>query len=44
MTNITTTLPIPLLEKIDDLVHEGKVLSRSKLIRDAVGAYLKPDN
>jgi metal-responsive CopG/Arc/MetJ family transcriptional regulator len=42
MANVTTTLPIPLLEKIDDLVHEGKVRSRSRLIREAVKDYLKP--
>ena len=39
--NITTTLPIPLLERIDELVHEGKVPSRSHVIREAVRNYLK---
>ena len=41
MTNITTTLPIPLLEKIDELVVEGQVPSRSHVIREAVKNYLK---
>jgi metal-responsive CopG/Arc/MetJ family transcriptional regulator len=41
MVNITTTLTIPLLEKIDELVHEGKVPSRSHAIREAVRNYLK---
>jgi len=34
MANITATLPIPLLERIDELVHDGKVRSRSHLIRE----------
>lgn len=41
MTNITTTLPIPLLERIDELVAEGKVSSRSHAIREAVRNYLE---
>jgi len=41
MANITTTLPIPLLEEIDNLIQQGKVRSRSQLIRDAVKTYLK---
>jgi Arc/MetJ-type ribon-helix-helix transcriptional regulator len=44
MVNITATLPIQLLEEIDDLVHEGKIPSRSHLIREAVREYLKPVN
>ena len=44
MVNITATLPIPLLERIDELVHEGKLRSRSHLIREAVRNYLRtPD-
>ena len=42
MVNITTTPPIPLLERIGDLVHEGKVPSSSYLIREAVRKYLEP--
>ena len=41
MVNITATLPIALLERIDELVHEGGVSSRSHLIREAVRNYLK---
>jgi metal-responsive CopG/Arc/MetJ family transcriptional regulator len=41
MANITTTLPIPLLEKIDELVSESKIPSRSHVIREAVRSYLK---
>jgi metal-responsive CopG/Arc/MetJ family transcriptional regulator len=41
MVNITATLQIPLLEKIDQLVREGKVPSRSGVIREAVRSYLK---
>jgi Arc/MetJ-type ribon-helix-helix transcriptional regulator len=41
MANITTTLPIPMLERIDELVHEGKVPSWSHVIREAVSSYLK---
>ena len=41
MANITTTLPILMLETIDELVREGKVPSRSHVIREAVRNYLK---
>ena len=41
MVNITATLPIALLERIDESVHEGRVSSRSYLIREAVRDYLK---
>ena len=41
MANVTTTLTIPLLERIDELVHEGKAPSRSHVIREAVRNYLK---
>jgi Arc/MetJ-type ribon-helix-helix transcriptional regulator len=41
MVNITVTLPIELLEKIDELVDAGKVPSRSHVIREAVTSYLK---
>jgi len=40
MANITATLPIQFLDRIDDLVHEGRVRSRSHLIREAVRNYL----
>jgi len=41
MAIITATLPVQLLDKIDGLVEEGKVPSRSYLIREAVGNFLK---
>jgi metal-responsive CopG/Arc/MetJ family transcriptional regulator len=41
MTNLSTTLPIPMLERIDELIHEGKVPSRPHVIREAVKDYLK---
>jgi len=41
MANITATLPIQLLDKIDEMVDEDKVPSRSYVIREAVRKYLK---
>jgi len=41
MANITTTLPLPMLERIDELVQEGKVPSRSHVIREAVRNFLE---
>jgi Arc/MetJ-type ribon-helix-helix transcriptional regulator len=41
MAIITATLPIQLLDQIDDLVENGKVPSRSYVIREAVGTFLK---
>jgi metal-responsive CopG/Arc/MetJ family transcriptional regulator len=41
MANITATLPVPLLDKIDEMVDEDKVPSRSYVIREAVRKYLK---
>lgn len=41
MANITATLPIQLLDKIDEMVDEDKVPSRSFVIREAVRKYLK---
>jgi Arc/MetJ-type ribon-helix-helix transcriptional regulator len=41
MANLSTALPIPMLDRIDELVHEGKVPSRSHVIREAVKHYLK---
>ncbi len=41
MANITATLPIQLLDKMDELVEEDKVPSRSYVIREAVKKYLK---
>ena len=41
MANITATLPIQLLDKMDDLIDRDKVPSRSFVIREAVRKYLK---
>jgi len=41
MANITATLPIQLLDKMDDLIDKDKVPSRSFVIREAVRRYLK---
>jgi PII-like signaling protein len=41
MANLSTTLPIPMLETIDELIREGKVPSRSFVIREAVRNYLR---
>lgn len=41
MANLSTTLPIPMLDRINELVHEGKVPSRSHVIREAVRNYLE---
>jgi metal-responsive CopG/Arc/MetJ family transcriptional regulator len=39
--NVTITLPLQLLDKIDDLVDEGKARSRSQLVREAVEKYIR---
>jgi len=41
MANITTTLPIELLDRIDDLVDKKRAPSRSYVIREAVRKYLR---
>ena len=41
MANITATLPIQLLDKIDEMVDADKAPSRSHVIREAVRKYLK---
>jgi len=41
MANITATLPVQLLDRIDEMVDEDKVPSRSFVIREAVRKYLK---
>ncbi len=41
MANITATLPIQLLDKIDEMVEADKAPSRSFVIREAVRRYLK---
>lgn len=41
MASITATFPILILDKIDELVDNDKVPSRSFLIREAVRRYLR---
>ena len=41
MANITATLPIQLLDTIDEMVDQDKVPSRSYVIREAVRKYVK---
>jgi Arc/MetJ-type ribon-helix-helix transcriptional regulator len=41
MANITATLPLQLLDKIDELVEDEKVPSRSYVIREALESLLK---
>jgi metal-responsive CopG/Arc/MetJ family transcriptional regulator len=41
MANVTVTFPIELLDRIDDLIDEGKITSRSQLVREAVERYIK---
>jgi metal-responsive CopG/Arc/MetJ family transcriptional regulator len=41
MASITATLPILILDRIDELIAKEKVPSRSFLIREAVARYLK---
>jgi metal-responsive CopG/Arc/MetJ family transcriptional regulator len=41
MANITATLPLQLLDRIDELIEGDKVPSRSYVIREAVKNFLK---
>jgi metal-responsive CopG/Arc/MetJ family transcriptional regulator len=41
MANITATLPVQLLDKVDELIDEDRAPSRSYVIREAVRKYLK---
>lgn len=41
MANITATLPVQLLDKIDEMVEDDKAPSRSFVIREAVLKYLR---
>jgi metal-responsive CopG/Arc/MetJ family transcriptional regulator len=41
MVNITATMPIRLLDRIDEMIDGDKVPSRSYVIREAVQKYLK---
>jgi metal-responsive CopG/Arc/MetJ family transcriptional regulator len=41
MANVTITLPVDVLDRIDDLVDQDNTLSRSKLIREAIQKYIR---
>jgi metal-responsive CopG/Arc/MetJ family transcriptional regulator len=41
MANVTVTLPINMLDKLDDLIEKRKIASRSQAVRDALERYLK---
>jgi len=41
MANITATLPVLLLDRVDELIDDDKAPSRSYVIREAVRKYLK---
>ena len=41
MANITATLPVNLLDRVDELIDDNKAPSRSYVIREAVRKYLK---
>ncbi len=41
MANITATLPVNLLDRVDELIDDDKAPSRSYVIREAVRKYLK---
>lgn len=41
MANITATLPVQLLDRVDELIDDDKAPSRSYVIREAVRKYLK---
>jgi metal-responsive CopG/Arc/MetJ family transcriptional regulator len=39
MANVTVTLPVKMLDKLDDLIERRKI-SRSQAVRDALERYL----
>jgi metal-responsive CopG/Arc/MetJ family transcriptional regulator len=41
MANITATLPVNLLDRVDELIDDDRAPSRSYVIREAVRKYLK---
>jgi Arc/MetJ-type ribon-helix-helix transcriptional regulator len=43
MANVTVTLPLNTLDKLDDLIDKGKVQSRSQAVREALERFLKSE-
>jgi metal-responsive CopG/Arc/MetJ family transcriptional regulator len=41
MANVTVTLPVNMLDKLDDLIEKSKLSSRSQAVRTALERYLK---
>jgi len=41
MANVTVTLPLNTLDKLDDLVEKGKTSSLSQAVREVLERYLK---
>jgi metal-responsive CopG/Arc/MetJ family transcriptional regulator len=41
MANVTITLPIDVIDKLDDLIEKRRIVSRSQAVREAVERYLK---
>jgi len=41
MANVTVTLPINMLDKLDDLIDKRNITSRSQAVRDALERFLR---
>jgi metal-responsive CopG/Arc/MetJ family transcriptional regulator len=41
MANVTVTLPVNMLDRLDDLIEKSKLASRSQAVRTALERYLK---
>jgi metal-responsive CopG/Arc/MetJ family transcriptional regulator len=41
MANVTVSLPLTILDKLDDLIDKGEVRSRSQAVREALEQFLK---
>jgi metal-responsive CopG/Arc/MetJ family transcriptional regulator len=41
VANVTVSLPLTILDKLDELIDKGKVRSRSQAVREALERFLK---
>ena len=41
MVNVSVTLPVSMLDRLDSLIEKGRIASRSQAARDALTRYLK---
>jgi len=41
VANVTVSLPLAILDKLDDLIEKEKVGSRSQAVREALERFLK---